>query len=230
MLASGTRNAREISGWSRGSSSSACGRLDLLAIDPSGPARIPKAVRVVGIVEGRGHEQATGVLDRVGRDLAHDAVLRDALLGRARVLDHVPASRVEQAVKPAAGPHPEIRPVDEDHVESPERCVPGHPGAGRPAPDHQHVSGEIAHRLNLAQPHRGRCRVRDLCGTEPDNGDGVDGDYSAQSNVRSTAFFQRWKALSRSAASICGSQRLSSIQFSRRSSISAQNPVARPAA
>ena len=48
--------------------------------------------------------------------------------------------------------------------------------------------------------------------------------------MRVTARFQYLKYSSRSEASIFGSQRLSSTQFSRRSSTSPQNPVASPAA
>ena len=55
-------------------------------------------------------------------------------------------------------------------------------------------------------------------------------DYSTQSKERVTARFHWRIRSSRSAASISGSQRVSSRQFARSSSRSFQNPTASPAA
>ena len=124
-------------------------RFDLLAVDTGVAASRREHVRVRGVVERGRHEEPTDVLDRVRRDLLQDAVLRDALLGRARILDRVAAARMQQAVEPPARPLGQIGAVDEHDVEPAQRGIPGHAGAGGASADHQYVGAEHGHGVSL---------------------------------------------------------------------------------
>ena len=104
----------------------------------------------------------------------------------------------------AGGALAEVDPLDEDRAEAPHGGVAHDPEAGRAAADDEDVTFE-----GLDQP-------------PPSS--------STQSNDLVTAFFQKRYSVSRWVASIDGVQRLSSTQFSRRSSTSAHMPTARPAA
>jgi hypothetical protein len=126
------------------------GYVDLLGGHAARPAAGEELVCVCGIVVGRRHEEPAGVLDAVGDHAAQDRVLRDALLGGHRVLHDIAAPRVQQAVEAATRPLGKVGPVDEHDVEPPQRCVPGDPGAGGAAADHQQLGLEAWHRANAS--------------------------------------------------------------------------------
>ena len=180
------------------------GDRDLLHRHAGGRAAREEPVGVVGVVGRRGDEEAAGVLDRLAGDAAQDDVLLGALGGRPGVAHHVAPAGVQQAVEAPGGALAEIHPLDQDRAEAPHGGVAHDPEAGRAAADDEDVTFE-----GLDQP-------------PPSS--------STQSNDLVTAFFQCRYSVSRWAASMDGFQRLSSTQFSRRSSTSAHMPTARPAA
>ena len=71
-------------------------------------------VRVLFIVVGRHHEEATGGLDRVGVDALDDFVFFGAFGGRLGIGRNVAAARVEQAMEATRGSLSDIGPIDED--------------------------------------------------------------------------------------------------------------------
>ena len=120
-------------------------RIDLLARHAGRPAALGEAIRVRGVVERGGDEEAAGVLDAVGGDLAHDHVLGDALLRRVRVLDRVAPARVQQPVEAPARALGQVGAVGEDDVEAAQGGVPRHAGAGGAAADDEDVGAEDRH-------------------------------------------------------------------------------------
>ena len=144
--ASGTVNARLMPGFRRGSRRSASATSISSAGRSAVAAALEEAVAVGGVVVGRGDEQPAGVLDAVGDHPAQDRVLGHALLGRHRVLDHVAAARVQQAVEAPARALGEVGAVDEHDVEAAQRGVPGDAGAGGAAADHQHLGLKLGTR------------------------------------------------------------------------------------
>ena len=159
-----------------------CVRLDLLAVDAGGAAALGEAIGVVRVVVRRRHEQPARVLDAVRDDPAQDPVLDDALLGRLGVLDHVAPARVQQPVEAPARALAQVEPVREHHPQPAQRGVPGHAGARRAAADHEHIRLQQSHSpFSLLSGGRGPSGT-----ARP-----ATAAYSAQSNVRSTAFFQK---------------------------------------
>ena len=149
MLASGTRNARETAGFSSGSSRSACAGSISSQSTPVSRQPLREPVGVRGVVERGGDEEPADVLDRVAARSLQDAVLGDALLGGARVLDRVAAARVQQSVEAPARPLGQVEAVHEHDVVAAQRRVPGHAGAGGATADHQYVGAERGHGVSL---------------------------------------------------------------------------------
>ena len=114
-------------------------RIDLLTRHAGGAAALGEAVRVRRVVERGRDEEAAGVLDAVGSDLAQDHVLADALLRRVRVLDGVAPARMQQPVEAPARAFGQVGAVDEDDVEAAQGGVPRHAGAGGAAADDEDV-------------------------------------------------------------------------------------------
>ncbi len=109
---------------------------------------------------------------------------------------------VKEPVEAAGGALAEVHALHQHRAKAPHGGVANDPEAGRAAADDEDVT---------LDGRRGY-------------------SSSTQSNVRVTAFFQWRYSVSRIVGSIFGDQRLSSIQFSRRSSCSVHMPTARPAA
>ena len=120
-------------------------RIDLLARHAGGAAALGEPVRVRRVVEGGRDEEAAGVLDAVGSDLAQDHVLADALLRRVRVLDGVAPARMQQPVEAPARALGQVGAVGEDDVEAAQGGVPRHAGAGGAAADDEHVGLQDRH-------------------------------------------------------------------------------------
>ena len=97
-----------------------------------------------------------------------DAVLPDALLGGARILDRVAAARVQQTVEAAAGALGQVAAVDEHDVEPAQRRVPSHSGARRATTDHQDLGAERDHRFSLPAWKGGGGRGTALSAVVPD--------------------------------------------------------------
>jgi hypothetical protein len=127
---------------------------DLLGRELRLPAALHEPVAVRGVVVGRDDEQAAGVLDAVGDDAAQDRVLGHALLRRDRILDHVAAAGVQQAVEAAARALGEVRAIDERDVEPAQRGIPGNAGTRGAAADDQDVSLEARHTASLQPAQR----------------------------------------------------------------------------
>ena len=150
--ASGTRKARRISGLTRGSRRSASATGISSAGTPGRPAALEEEVAVLGVVPRRGHEHPAGVLDAVRCGHAKDPVLRDALARRRGILDRVPASRVQEAVKSPGGPVGEVTALHEDGGEAAQCRVARDADARRAAADDEDVRLERAHRRVAALP------------------------------------------------------------------------------
>ena len=184
MFASGTRKARDIPGLSNGSSRNAC---EALTSSQSTPvARHPWAnlSAYAGSSNGVVTNRPACVLDAVGGDPPQDPVLGDALLGGALILDRVAPARVQQPVEATAGALGEIPAVDEYHIEAAQRRVPGHPGARRPAADHENIGAQRDHLVSLPLPLCGRAgAATQAAPIRPETA------QSTQSKVRVTAFF-----------------------------------------
>ena len=175
---------------------------DLLHRHAGGVAAGQERVGVVGVV-GRAWSRTGRRCPRSPAPrCAQGGVLLGALGGRLRVGRDVPAPGVQQAVEAARRALPEVDPLHEHRPEAPHGDVANDPEAGRAAADDEDVT---------LDGRRGY-------------------SSSTQSNVRVTAFFQWRYSRSRFSGSMFGVQRLSSTQFSRRSSCSFQKPTARPAA
>ena len=140
MVASGTTRARVIRGFSRGSrrSASATG-ISSTGMPVSWHAG-DEAIGVVRVIDGRGDEQAAGVLDAVGRDAAQDDVLPDAFPRRLRVLHGVPATGVQQAVEPAGGTGAQVTAFHQDGGKAAHGGVPGHADPGGAAADDENLA------------------------------------------------------------------------------------------
>ena len=149
MLASGTRKAREISGFRRGSWRRASATAISSQSTPVSTATLREPVGVIRVVPRGCDDQAARVLDAVGGHPPQDPVLGDALGGRRRVLDGVAAARMQHPVKAAARPLGQVTAVDEHDVESPQRRIPGDARPGGASADHEHVGGQRDHPLSV---------------------------------------------------------------------------------
>ena len=216
-----------MSGLSSGSSRSACAGSISSQSTPVSRATLGEAVGVGGVVQRGGDEQPADVLDESAAICRRIAVLGDALLGGARVLDRVAAARVQQPVEAAAGSLGEVGAVDEDDVESAQRRVPGHAGAGGASADHEDIGAQCDHRVASLPPVAKAAR----CGPPP-------AGYSLASLARLVDPVEGPRdgllPLLVVRVALGGVhlrlQRLSSAQLSRTSCVLLQNPTARPAA
>ena len=115
MLASGTRNAREIPGFRRGSSRSASATGDLLAVDaglPRSPRRSGRRRRDRPTASSRTARRCPRCSRR--RRAAGSGSRRCTPRARERVLDDIAPARVQQPVEAAAGALGQVVAVDED--------------------------------------------------------------------------------------------------------------------
>ena len=122
--ASGTRNARRMSGLTRGSRRSA----SATGISSAGTPVALQPSRNWSPYSGSSHGVETNSPPVSSTQSAavttEDPVLGDALAGGRRILDRVAAARVEEAVKSTGGPVGEITALHQDGGEATQRGVP----------------------------------------------------------------------------------------------------------
>ncbi len=118
------------------------GDRDLVRGDAHVLAASQPLVDIALVVTGAENEVAAGILQHVGRDLAQQQILVDALFGAFRVPHGVAAAAVQQAVIAPARACSQVTHLDQDHAQAAQSGVPGDAAAGGTAANDDQIGFE----------------------------------------------------------------------------------------
>ena len=139
IVASGTRTAAFRSGFSIGSSRSACSGVSCCVGMPDASQPVEEARQVCHVLVGDGDEQPVVLLERARRDATQESVLLDALHGGLVIVHRVARAAVQQTVVASRRPRRELAAFDQRDAQPAEREVVRESAAGAAAADDQDV-------------------------------------------------------------------------------------------
>jgi hypothetical protein len=114
-------------------------RVDGAGVDAGRTAALDEFLLIIEVIFGQGYEKASGVFDTVTRYATQYHVLLDTFTGALLIGDGITRSAVEQSVVSAGGACGDVKPLDEQNLQTAHGAVTSRSGARSAAADDYHI-------------------------------------------------------------------------------------------